>query len=223
MFDTLKTIGMFKVDYLSELTLAFPDITNEQLRQWGLVSEQDDYILGGRYVVPIRDIKGTVIALVGWHPMGGPRKYVTTPTLGFSRDTSFFNLDCFAYAWEKWNGTVYLVEGIFDTIALRSLGLPAIGNQGLEMSPIKTQILSRFGKVIALPDNDTSGRSVNPLTNSFSGKPKKFVWVIENESVFVTLPTGVKDADDFVKYFDCYDDLISCQSAKYMKKLREEV
>lgn len=222
MFDTLKSIGVFKVDYLSELTLIVPDVTNEQLKQFGLVSENGDYILSGRYVVPIKDIAGNVIALVGWHPKGGSRKYVTTPTVGFSRDASFFNLDCYSQAWEKWNGTVYLVEGIFDTLSLRSLGFAALGNQGLEMSPIKTQILSRFGKVVAIPDNDRSGKSVNPLTNKISGKGSKFAWSIENDSVFVTLPQGVKDVDDFVKEFDCYDDLISCQTSRYMKKLKEE-
>lgn len=223
MFDTLKEVGMFKVDYLSDLTLPFPDVTNVQLKQWGLIGESGDYILGGRYVVPIRDIAGTVIALVGWHPRGGSRKYVTTPTIGFSRDASFFNLDCYQHAQTNWNGTVYLVEGIFDTLSLRSLGLPALGNMGLEMSAIKTQILSRFGKVIAIPDNDISGKSVNPITNSFSGKSSKFAWGIENDSVFVTLPLGIKDVDDFIKEFDCYDDLIACQSSKYMKKLKEEV
>lgn len=222
MFDTLKELGMFKVDYLSELTLAVPDVTNEQLKLWGLINENGDFILGGRYVVPIKDIAGNVIALVGWHPRGGSRKYVTTPTFGFSRDASFFNLDCYSYAWEKWNGVVYLVEGIFDTISLRSLGLPAIGNQGLEMSPIKAKILTRFSKVIAIPDSDNSGRSVNPLMNSFSGKEKKFIWSIENDSVFVILPQGVKDTDDFVKEFDCYDDLVSCQTSKYIKRLKEE-
>lgn len=224
MFDTLKDLGMFKVDYLSELTLVFPDITTEQFKQWGLVNENGDYILGGRYVVPIKDITGNVIALVGWHPMGGSRKYVTTPTLGFSRDASFFNLDCYSLAWEKWNGAVYVVEGIFDTISLKSLGLPALGMMGLEMSPIKTQILTRFGKVIGIPDNDKSGKKVNPLTNPFSGgrNDRKFAWNIENENVFITLPTGVKDVDDFVKEFDAYEDLVACQNFKYMKKLKED-
>jgi DNA primase len=222
MFDTLKEIGVFKVDYLSEITLVAPEVTNEQLKQWGLVSEHGDYILGGRYVVAIRDIAGNVMALVGWHPKGGSRKYVTTPTLGFSRDTSFFNLDCYEHSLTKWNGTVYLVEGIFDTISLRSLGLPALGNQGLEMSAIKTQILTRFGKVVAIPDNDTSGKSVNPLTNAVSGKSAKFIWSIENDNVFVTLPVGVKDVDDFVNGFDAYDDLVACQSSRYMKKLKDE-
>jgi DNA primase len=223
MLDTLKSIGVFKVDYLSELTFIVPDVTNEQLRAWGLVNENGDYILGGRYVVAIRDIAGNAVALVGWNPKGGSRKYVTTPTVGFSRDASFFNLDCYKHSWEKWNGNVFLVEGIFDAISLRSLGIPALGNQGLELSPIKTQILTRFAKVVAIPDNDNSGKSVNPLTNAISGKSPKFIWVIENDNVFVTLPSGVKDVDDFVNGFDAYDDLIACQDSRYIKKLKEEV
>lgn len=222
MFDTLKEVGVFKVDYLSDLSLLFPEVTDKQYQEWGLVNENGTFILGGRYVVAIRDITGKVAALVGWHPKGGSRKYVTTPTIGFSRDASFFNLDCFTFSWEKWNGAVYLVEGIFDTLSLRSLGLPAIGNQGLEMSPVKTQILARFGKVIAIPDNDNSGLSVNPLTNRFSGKSRKFAWKIQNEHVFVVLPDGVKDVDDFVKDFDAYDDLVACQQARYIKKLKED-
>lgn len=222
MFTTLKEIGVFKLDYLSELTLMMPDLTTQQLKQWGLVNESGDYILSGRYVVAIRDIAGNVTALVGWHPKGGSRKYVTTPTLGFSRDASFFNLDCYKYSWEKWNGLVFLVEGIFDTIALRSIGLPALGNQGLEMSAVKTQILSRFGTVVGIPDNDTSGRSVNEFTNASSGKSEKFIWNIENNHVFAILPSGVKDPDNFVRDFDAYDDLVACQHAKYLKKLKED-
>ena len=222
MFDTLKEVGIFKVDYLSDITMFMPDITNDQFKEWGLVSEKGEYILAGRYVVAIRDISGKVVALVGWHPMGGSRKYVTTPTLGFSRDATFLNYDCFQYSWSKWNGVVYLVEGIFDAIALRSLGLPAIANQGLEMSLIKTQMLSRFSKIVCIPDNDKSGKSVNELTQLVSGKSSKFVWHIETDHVFVELPSDVKDIDFFIRDFDAYDDLVSCQSKRYIVKLKEE-
>lgn len=220
MLDTLREVGVFKIDYLSDLTLAFPSVTLDTLKTWGLVNDKGTFILGGRYVLPIRNISGKVIALVGWHPKGGARKYVTTPTFCFSRDVSFFNLDCYRYAWEKWDGTVFLVEGIFDTLSLRSLGLPAIGNQGLEMSKIKSIILSRFGKVISFPDNDSAGRSVNPYTNAVSGKGTKFIWRITNNNVFGYLPQGVKDMDDFIKYYDCRADLIKCIESNLVKKLK---
>ncbi len=189
MFETLKEVGVFKVDYLSDITLFLPQITSEQFDQWGLLTESGDFILSGRYVLPIRSINGEVVALVGWHPKGGSRKYVTTPTLGYSRDATFFNLDTYSYSWDKWKGVVYLVEGIFDTLALRSLGLPALGVQGLNLSSIKVQMLTRFSKVIVVPDNDRGGRSVNPYTNSSSGKSKKMIWKLINDSVFVLLPS----------------------------------
>jgi len=220
MFNTLKKVGIFKFDYVSELRIIDPTVTDAQLKDWGMVTDSGDYLLRGRYVTPIRDIAGRVTALVGWYP--DVKKYVTTPTYGFSRDTQFFNIDCYRQSIEKCGGVVYLVEGIFDTLSLMSLGLPAIGNMGIELSPFKTQSLTRFGKVVAIPDNDSAGRGVSPFTSAVSGKKRKMVWGIENEHVFVTLPKTVKDVDDFIRDFDCYDDLVSCQSAKLIKKLREE-
>lgn len=220
MFDTLKEIGVFKVDYLSEIRLAVPDVTNEELQDWGLLTSKGDYLLSGRFVVPIRDIAGQVVALVGWHPRGGSRKYVTTSTFGFSRDASFFNLDCYKDSWAKWNGLVFVVEGIFDTISLRSIGLPVVGNMGLEMGSIKGQILARFGKKVAIPDNDKAGRSVNPFTNSISDKGKKFTWDLGTNRVFVSLPQGIKDIDKLIEDYDCFDDLVACKDAKYLKKLK---
>lgn len=223
MFDTLKRFGVYKMEYLSDITLTMPEYTNEHLNDFGLLTGSGNYLLTSRYVLPIRDIGGTVIALVGWHPQGGSRKYVTTPTMGFSRDVSFFNYDSYKLSWEKFGGVTFMDEGIFDTIALSSLGLPCIGMMGLEMSNIKSQMLTRYTKTVAIPDNDTAGKSVSPYTNAVSGKGKKFEWTIPTESVWVSLPRGVKDPDDFVRDFDCYDDLISCIDAKYVKKLKEDL
>lgn len=222
MFDTLKEMGMFYIDSLSDITLLMPEFTTEQLRDFGLLTENGSYLLSGRYVLPIKDINGTVISLVGWLPAGGPRKYVTAPTFGFSRDTSFFNADCYRYSLEKYNGIIYIVEGIFDSISLKSIGLPVWGNQGLEMSAFKVQMLNRFRKKIPIPDNDNAGRSVNPFLNKASGKDPHFIWHIEGDSVFTILPKGVKDCDDFVKEYDCRDDLLSLQNKKYMYTLHDD-
>lgn len=219
MYDTLKEVGLFKVDTLSDLTY-FTNDSLESFKDWGLVTANNDYLLKGRFTVPIRDITGKVTALVGWYPDN--RKYITTPTLGFVRDAQFFNIECFQSCMENNDGVVYLVEGIFDTLSLRSLGFSALGNMGLDLSPFKTQILRRFGKVIAIPDNDKAGKSVNPYCNRFSTKSKKSTWVIENDCVFVGLPAGVKDIDDFIKEFDCYEDLNLCKDARFFRKLRED-
>ena len=228
MRKTLKEVGIFKIDYFSEIQIIVPDLTMEDAKLYGLVDRNGNYLLSGRYAIPIRDITGKVTALVGWYP--DVKKYITTSTYGFSKDGQFFNMECFSKSFDgdypkykdeetgevlESTGLVYLVEGIFDTLSLRSLGFPVLGNMGLDMSLMKTEILSRFGKVIAIPDNDNAGRGTNPYLNSFSGKGKKMAWTIKNENVIVQLPNGVKDSDDFIKGFYCFEDLLKCQKAKY--------
>lgn len=220
MYHTLKEVGLFKCDYISELRMVDPNVTDEQLKLWGIMTESGDYILSGRYVVPIRDINNKVTALVGWYP--DQRKYITTPTFGFSKDAQFFNIECYKDCMEKHNGIVYLVEGIFDTLSLRSQGLSAIGNMGLEMSIIKTQILNRYRKVIAIHDNDNAGRKTSPFTNKGVGKNAKFIWKIETEHVFVDLPNGVKDVDDFIVFYECKEDLEGCADKSLLVKLKDD-
>ena len=83
------------------------------------------------------------------------------------------------------------------------------------MSLMKTEILTRFNKVIAIPDNDKAGMGTNPYLNRISGKAKKVEWLIKNEHVIVQLPRGVKDSDDFIKGYYCFEDLLRCQKAKF--------
>lgn len=216
MYKTLKEVGVTKVDYISDLTLVVKEVKESQLKEWGLLTSKGEYLLGGRYVIPIRDMEGYISALVGWDELGGARKYVTSPTKGFSKDLMFFNME--HYAELKEDEPVYVVEGIFDTLALRSQNLKALGNMGLGMSVVKQEILKRWGKVVAILDNDRAGSSVNPYKSLKNTKGK---WNIKNEVVFVDLPNGIKDVDDLIKYYDCREDLLSCAKKNYLVKLRE--
>lgn len=235
IYNMLKEVGVFQLDYLSEMLLVIPDMTVEKGKYLGILDRNGDYLLKGRYVIPIRDIDNQVTALVGWYP--DIKKYITTPTYGFSKDGQFFNIECYEQSvtgdYDKFvrengetleytKGVVYLVEGIFDTLALRALGLPALGNMGLDMSLIKTEILTRFGKVIAIPDNDKAGRRTNKYVSHLSGKGTKNAWNIKNDHVIVQLPKGVKDVDDFIQGYVCKEDLLRCQSGRYKLSLYEE-
>lgn len=223
MRETLREIGVFRVDYLSDILFMDTAVTTEQLRDWGMLTESGDYLLPGRFVLPIRGIDGLVCALVGWDRFGGARKYVTTPTFGFSRDATFFNFDSFTESMTRWGGVVFLVEGIFDAVALRSLGIPALGNQGLDLSSVKRQMLTRYTKVVAIHDNDTAGWGLNPYLRELTGKKPKLLWSFDNEHTFVLLPKGVKDCDVFVRDFDAYEDLVGCIQSKFLRKLKEDV
>ncbi len=226
----LKDEGIFCVNMsLVDIQNICPNVTKKELDLFGVLDRNDNFLLSGRYCVPIRDIMGNVTALVGWYP--DIKKYITTPTYGFSKDGQFFNISCLEQSLDgdypkgsgaPETGIVYLVEGIFDTLALKSLGFPVLGNMGLNMSLAKTEMLSRFGKVIAISDNDKAGSGTNKYLSRVNGKGTKLVWNIKNEHVFVQLPNGVKDVDDFIKYYYCFDDLLRVQNAHYKIRLTDE-
>lgn len=236
IYNMFKEVGVFRLDYFSEILLVDSDITIDKGKTLGILDSKGDYLLQGRFAIPIRDINHQVTALVGWYP--DVKKYITTPTYGFSKDGQFFNIECYEKAltgdYEKYvsengeiyeysKGVVYLVEGIFDTLTLRALGLPALGNMGLDMSLVKTEILTRFGKVIAIPDNDKAGRRTNRYVSHLSSKRgTNSAWKIKNDHVIVQLPRGVKDVDDFIKGYICKEDLLRCQIGKYKLSLYEE-
>lgn len=215
MRNTLKGEGIFKLDGVTDLITFGGQVglSTEDYMNMGLLTESGDYLLAGRYTLPIRGIDNRVVAFVGWFP--DKKKYVTSPSFGFSRDTSFYNFCSYTDALRK-DGVTFLVEGIFDTLALKSLGLPALGNMGLGMSAYKKQMLTRYTKVIALNDNDEAGKTVLPFEfNKYS----KSVWKLPN-GLFIRLSDSlkdaqgkrIKDADDLVREYDCYDDLITCKS-----------
>ena len=222
MYNTLKEMGVFRVNSMSDINLFVQGYSMKQLSDFGLLNAEGEFLLAGRYVLPIRDITGQVTALVGWSEYGGPKKYVTTPTFGFSRDATFFNYDSFRLAHEKFGGVTFLVEGIFDSVALKSLGFPVLGAQGLELSSIKRRMLRRYTKVIAMHDDDKAGMGVSPYLNKLSSKPASLIWDIETEHTFVRIldktdtvdESKVKDSDDLIKYYDAYDDLVKAMSAK---------
>ena len=213
MYKTLKEVGLIRVDSFMDLVYSPLTQVYETHTEWGLTDKNGVPHLSGRYIVPIRDIHGFVPAIVGWLP--DSRKYITTPTFGFARDAQFFNIECYRqYANE---GKVFLVEGIYDTLSLRSQSVFALGNMGLYLSPCKAKMLSRFGKVYAIPDADKAGRGVFPHRN---GKNK---WAIPGATFVKLSLEDVKDADDAVKLYDIKADLEALETKDgYSTKICED-
>jgi DNA primase len=139
----------------------------------GLLGRGGREFLAGRVVVPeMRD--GQPIWLVGRtiHPLGDGPKYLGLPghkpLLG----------------WEvaKDSPEVFLVEGVFDWLALLSWGYPALALVGTHVPRAALKDLGRFERVFLVLDNDEVGRAAaHDLSQALS-----------NPAVIVTLP-GVKD------------------------------
>ena len=128
------------------------------------------------------------------------------PTPFFAKSGMFFRFnEAYKLSWEKYNGVVFLVEGIFDCLSLWSIGLPCMATMGSSVSSIKGDLLKVFRKVIAIPDNDDTGRkSLNRYAKNGWKVPSNTVMVkfacADVEIGGVLLPC--KDMDNFVSWFD---------------------
>lgn len=153
--------------------------------EFGLFTKKGDFLLDGRFIFPIKDVVGNVLALVGWFP--DEKKYITTPS-------RFFRKDVLYYGMEELNPNVgqnmVVVEGIFDRLSIKSIGYPCIAMMGSSTSKYKTAMYRLFRKVVAIPDLDKIGRKI---MNEDS-------WNIPVGGSYLRLSDGVsKDIDDLIK------------------------
>lgn len=180
---------------------------SELLPDLGLVSKKENVILNGRYIIPVEDVAGNLCSLIGYYP--DFKKYITLPTPYFSKECQFFNFkQAYELSWREYNGFVILVEGIFDCLSLRSIGLPCIATMGASVSVIKGELLKVFRKVLAIPDDDTTGRKA---LNRYSKKG----WKVPYNTTFLKFSGGMceigsellhcKDMDNFVSWYDAND------------------
>lgn len=199
-------------------TLLDKEFRTETAKKYGYLNTSDFFLLDDRFIIPVRDICGNLVTLIGYYP--DRKKYITVPTPFFSKELMFFNIDdAFIRSWEEFNGLVVLVEGIFDCLSLRSIGLPAIATMGSDVSYAKREILRSFNRVIYIPDNDTVGR------RALNRYDKMYGWKVPANAVGVRL-TGevdfneegmsddskilrVKDTDNLVSWFDA-DSVRDC-------------
>jgi DNA primase len=153
------------------------------------------FLLDNSYMIPIRDMKGNILALVGWIP---GKKYITTPAAYFDRSCLFFGMEQFSdYNPRLAKNTMhsfFVVEGIFDSLSLRSLGFKCLGNMGIDSSKTKTSLYALCRKVVGIPDGDKAGRSVIEQNK----------WNIPLVGGYVQIPFNaadynIKDVDDIIK------------------------
>lgn len=193
--NILLQMGVFKLNYfdIKEYTFNW-----DTLKRFGLLNKSGGFLLEGGYGIPIRDIEGYLLGIVAYYPgVDTAYKYRTAGGRYFHKALSLFNIDNAVELSEDLK-FVYVVEGIFDSIALRSVGLPCVALQGSEVSQYKRELLKIFRKNIAIPDNDSIG------------KKELYRWNLEGNVTYVDMSGSVqigeevkkvKDMDDLVKYF----------------------
>ena len=174
----------------------------------GLVSSKDNFLLADRFIIPVEDINGNLVALIGYYQ--DFKKYITTSSPFFSKNLMFYNFrQAYKLSMRDFGGLVFLVEGIFDCISMSSLGLPCIATMGATVTNEKCELLKFFKKVIAIPDNDTVGR------RALNRYDKRYGWKVPYNATMIKFDGGylnvggnclkVKDMDNFISWFDADD------------------
>ena len=167
-------------------------------RDLGLFSDTKNgrlFFLSGRYVLPIRDMSGNVIALVGWLDDG--KKYLTTGSEYFSKSTLFYGMERIPEG-----GPSFIVEGIFDRLAIQAAGYRAFATMGISTDKRKQVLYNLMGRVVGIPDSDREGRKV--VENDSWGLPtgsSYFRWHGEYDFGGDIGSKPIKDIDMFIKSF----------------------
>lgn len=169
-------------------------LARKEFHDLGLFKEAK-FLLENRYIFPVKDMLGNVIALIGWYP--DEKKYITTPSALFSKSGMFFGMEQLGKTGV--NRSYFLTEGIFDTLSLRSLGFNAVAQMGIDSSQQKEVLYGLFRRIVAVPDGDAEGKKVVSMD----------AWHIPVGSSYLrwygSVPgrkKGLKDIDDFCNYYD---------------------
>lgn len=144
------------VAYIDDSIVDLSNLKNSKFNDMALFSKEGNFLLNKRYILPIKDMVGNVIALVGWYR--DSKKYITTPSKFFSKDCLFFGMEQLGNTGI--GKSYFLVEGIFDALSLRSLGLNAVAQMGIIAGRKKEILYGLFSRLVAIPDNDTQGKKV---------------------------------------------------------------
>lgn len=198
MLDTLDQEGIVYAGG----QLFFADILQKFRKDLGLfvTTRRGDemFILQDRYCVPIKDMSGNVVAIVGW--LNDSKKYLTTSSKYFSKNTMFYGLEDI-----KNSGPKVIVEGIFDRLAVKSTGVNAYATMGINADYKKRILYNLMGRVIGIPDADVQGTRV----------VKEDMWKLPLNSSYLVwrgridigngYNVGIKDIDDFCTMVEVED------------------
>lgn len=134
--------------------------------QFGLEFYNGDRCLWTLYVLlPVTDLVGDVVGLVGWDALHkfqesegetGLSMYKVSSKNVFRRER-FFLTDTPLLKRTFDTRTVFITDGVFDSVALNYRGIPAIALLGSTFSPEVLYFLRWYDRIFVCADNDAAG------------------------------------------------------------------
>lgn len=193
-YNTERMIPILhKADFIY---LDMAKVNLENVKNYGddlaVFNKEGYFLLKDRYLFPVKDMLGNIITIIGWYP--DDKKYVTCPSKLFSKECLFYGMEQLG---ESGLGRrYYVVEGIFDCLSIRSLGINCVAMMGIDSSRYKEVVYSLFKQIVAVPDADEMGRDV--LLND--------KWRIPRNGKYFRWKTSgnrqIKDIDKLINMFD---------------------
>ena len=138
------------------------DIKPETYKKFEAFQHHDpDYI--GRIVFPVRDISGRIVAFNGRHTTGGTPKYMISPAGA--------KMPLFPVV-EPIQGSVILVEGIYDMINLHDKGLDnavcCFGTKNINEDKLKMLSIQGVEEIIVFFDGDEAGQNASQIVQDMA-------------------------------------------------------
>lgn len=175
--SVVETHRQISVDYLLELGALFiPNndyithyLGNKVLTSSAGLYYQDSCPWTLFVAIPIRDLSGNIVGLVGWDAYNkykevaegeqGLVSYRVSAESVFSREKYFLtDVECLKREFK--HRVLFVTDGVFDAISLNYRGLPAIALLGSSFSPEILYFLRWYKAVYVCADNDRAGYSL---------------------------------------------------------------
>lgn len=161
-------------------------------------------------IFPIMDLMGDVVGLVGWDAQNkykevsegekGLPMYKVSSKGVFAKEKFFFSdVDLLRRQFES--RTIFIVDGVFDSIALNYRGIPAISLLGSLVSPEVLFFLRWYKRVYTLQDNDDTGnslyyrlkRALPQVSRVFQSKTKDIEELLRGDGLDGPITTQLKN------------------------------
>lgn len=118
-----------------------------------------DLVFSGRYVYPVKDVKGDVMGFCGYDKFHDI-KYKDSVNYGYvATRYSCWGMEKLPEYYRS-KDPVFFVEGIVCALYLRQCGLQALATLGSNVTPYVREIIKRFGhRAIYVADSDEAGNA----------------------------------------------------------------
>lgn len=183
---SMETIKENDIFYIGDATEMLLPSYIDKVESFGVISPTNKKpIFHNRFVIPIKDIDGRVLNLVGYSKDADER-YVYGTAKYYRRRETMYGLENLEMAYDLGYGI--LTEGITDAICLRNLGFKnTFANCGTHKSEFIMKQLNRCKHgVIKVPDRDAAGNKAAKRWNC-------------NRSITLNTFIAYKDIDEMCK------------------------